>query len=107
MAAGIVCPHKGQRSFQPQMWPRGLGHSCTRFPSPGLGLLTKPARQDSAGTEPRRRLWASVLRNWGMPSFALQWPPGLVRAEPAPEAPSPFSRLSTSHFQLSPDKPST
>lgn len=35
----------------------------------------------------RRRLWASVLRNWGMPSFALKQPPGLVRAEPRPGGP--------------------
>ena len=72
--------------FQPQMWPRGLGHSCTRSPPLGWGHL--PSRL--AGfrlNRARRRLWASVLRNWGMPSFALQWPPGLVRVEPRPGGP--------------------
>lgn len=46
-----------------------------------------------------------MLRNWGMPSFALKQPPGLIRAEPAPEAclPSPLcpglisSSIQTNH----------
>lgn len=33
---------KDNGPFQPQMWPRGLGRSCTLLPSPEQGLLTEP-----------------------------------------------------------------
>lgn len=42
VAAGIVCPHKGQRLLSaPDVapWPRPQLYP---LPSPGLGLLTKP-----------------------------------------------------------------
>lgn len=79
--AALSAHTKDNGPFQPQIWPRGLGRSCTHSPPLSWGCLPSRLagfRLNSA----RRRLWASVLRNWGMPSFALKQPPGLIRAEP-------------------------
>lgn len=97
---------KDNGPFQHQIWPRGLGRSCPRSPPLSWGCLPSRLagfRLNSA----RRRLWASVLRNWGMPSFALKQPPGLIRAEPHPRGPISLPLLSRSSFQLMPDKPSS
>lgn len=90
---GALSAHtKDNGPFQPQMCPRGLGCSCTLLPAttcPPLSWGCLPSRL--AGfrlNRARRRLWASVLRNWGMPSFALKQSPGLIRVAPRPRSPS-------------------
>lgn len=76
--AALSAHTKDNGSFQSLMWPCGLGCSCTLFPTampPSLSWGCLPSRL--AGfllNRARRRLWASVLRNWGMPSFALEQP---------------------------------
>lgn len=40
--AALSAHTKDNGPFQPQMWPHGLGCSCTLLPSPELGLLTEP-----------------------------------------------------------------
>lgn len=92
--AALSAHTKDNSSFQPQMWPCGLGCSCPLFPiamppPPSWGCL--PSRL--AGfllNRARRRLWASVLRNWGMPSFALERPRVSSGSSPTPGAPEPL-----------------
>lgn len=92
--AALSAHTKDNSSFQSQMWPRGLGCSCTLIltaMSPPLSWGCLPSRL--AGfllNRARRRLWASVLRNWGMPSFALEQPQVSSGLSPTQESQSPF-----------------
>lgn len=86
VASSIVCPHKGQQSLSaPDL---ALRSRLQLYPAPLPRWGCLPSRL--AGfrlNRARRRLWASVLRNWGMPSFALQQPPGLIKVQPHPRGP--------------------
>lgn len=105
--AALSAHTKDKSSFQPRCGPVAQA-AAVPFPvamSPPLSRGCLPSRL--AGfllNRARRRLWASVLRNWGMPSFALEQPQASWGAEPhpgSPGAPSLCPGLVPSSVQIS------